>query len=145
MFSILVFFILFSSCTKDDDSSSGLIEYPDTGFYGKNILNHNDTVFLCDIGPIYGDGEFNSMKAILLSSNSKLRIEIKGIRLAVYNNQGWNTNFSLHLYDDYIFEAENYVSADLQIHFCDEGIATIYIFENNDTIPTRTKSIKLIN
>jgi len=134
------------NCKKENEIIIEKISYPDNGFYGKNILS-NDTIYKCDIGPTFGDGNHNSMKAILPNSNSKLKVEIKGIRLALYCIQGWQTNAEEYpfRYDNYLFEAERAISPDLKVFFCGAGNATIKIYENNDTIPTRIKRISLIN
>ena len=137
---------LVNNCKEDNDIVIEKISYPDNGFYGKNILG-NDTIYKCDIGPTFGDGNYNSMKAILPNSNSKLKVEIKGKRLALYSIQGWQTNSEAYppRYDNYLFEAERAISPDLKVFFCGSGNATIKIYENNDTIPTRIKRISLIN
>ncbi len=151
MITLIISLSIFTNCRKDEekpiiseDIPTNRVEYPDSGFYGQNILNLTDTIYKCDIGPEYGDGKFNSMKAILSGSTSSVRVEIKGIRIAVYNTQGWNTNFTNFKYDDYVFEAENFVSADLKIFFCDEGTATVSIYENDEISPVRTKTLTLI-
>jgi hypothetical protein len=125
---------------------SGNPQYPDSGFYGKNILNLSDTIFLCDKGPDLGDGDYCSMKVKLRDIHSKVRVEITGKKVAVYDIQGWITNANSYpyIYDDYVFEAEGVLSSDLKIHFNDRGNATIKIYEDNNTSPTRVKIITLI-
>lgn len=139
----VVSLLFFVRCSNDDVNLEPVVEYPDSGFNGANILNLHDTIYLCDLGPTYGDGEFNSMKAILPNSSSKVRVEISGIRVAVYNNQGWQTNATPYMYNNYIFETENSISADLKIYFCGEGNALVKIYENNDSIPVRIKNLVL--
>lgn len=133
------------NCKKDDNNVIEKISYPDNGFYGNNILN-NDTIYKCDVGPNFGEGNYNSMKAVLPVSTSKLKVEIEGIRLAIYSNQGWQTNAKEipYRYDNYVFEAERAISPDLKLFFCGAGNAIIKIYENNDTIPTREKRISLV-
>lgn len=124
---------------------TGNSQYPDSGFYGMNILSLTDTIYKCDVGLDIGDGKYNSMKVKLHNINSKVRVEISGKRVAVYNVQGWTTNADPYVSDNnYIFETEGVLSADLKIHLGDPGKATIKIFEDNNTSPTRVKVITLI-
>jgi hypothetical protein len=125
---------------------SGNSQYPDSGFYGKNILNLSDTIYLCDIGPNLGDDDYCSMKVKLHNINSKVRVEITGKRVAVYEIQGWSTNAHSvpYIYDNYVFETEGVLSADLKIHFAGTGNATIKIYEDSNISPTRVKTITLI-
>ena len=125
---------------------SGNSQYPDSGFYGKNILNLSDTIFLCDVGPEIGDGNYCSMKVKLHDIQSKVRVEITGKRVAVYNIQGWSTNADSYpyIYDNYVFETEGVLSSDLRIHFSDKGNATIKIYEDSNASPTRVKIITFI-
>ena len=122
---------------------TGNPKYPEMGFHGKNILNLTDTIYPCDIGETIGDDEYNSMKVKLKSLSSKVRVEITGKRVAVYEVQGWSTNVTPYVYDDYVFETDGSLSADLKIHFSGPGGATIKIYEDNNTTPTRIKRITL--
>ena len=140
---ILLALIVASSCDKDEEQDVEIFDYPDSGFYGPNILNANDTVFLADTGPDYGDGNYNSMKAVVPNKTSELRVTIEGKRVVVYQNQGWFTNADPYRYDNYTFKAEGQITSDLKIHFCGGGSATIKIYENETEIPTRIKTIIL--
>ena len=125
---------------------SGNSQYPDSGFYGMNILNLSDTIFQGDIEPDFGDDYHCSMKVKLHNLNSKVRVELTGMQVVVYDIQGWITNANSfpYIHDNYVFEAEGVLSADLRIHFKGTGNATIKIYEDNNTSPTRIKTITLI-
>ena len=140
---LLLAIIFLTKCNKEEICDKCLFSYPDSGFYGLNILNIQDTIFKSDKGPTYCDGMYNSMKAYLPTHQSKLRVTIEGKRVCVRNNQGWSTNYSIYKYDNYIFQAEGQIIADLQIYFCDEGKATIKIYENNFDTYSRIKVIQL--
>jgi hypothetical protein len=142
--TFLLAIFLVTSCQKESATDDlELISYPDSGYFGKNILNTTDSIYKCDQPP-FGDGNFNSMKAFLPSINSKLKIEILGIGTAIYNNQSWFTNADIyHTYNN-VFEAQGIIYADLKVFFMGPGEATINIYENDDKKPTRIKHIKLI-
>ena len=125
---------------------SGNSQYPDSGFYGMNILNLSDSIYKADIGPDLGDDFHCSMKVKLHSINSKVRVEITGKQIAVYEIQGWSTNANSYPYiqDNYAFEAEGVLSADLRIHFNGTGNANIKIYEESNATPSRVKVITLV-
>ncbi len=83
------------------------------------------------------------MKVTFPELTSKVKVTIERKRIAVYNNQGWTTNFSIYTYNDYVFQAEGQTTADLKIHFCDPGQVTIKIYENNLELYPRVKVITL--
>jgi len=143
LLTLIIITLLVTDCSKDE---SFYIEYPDSGFFGKNILNINDTIFKYD-DLNYGDGYYYSMKAILPSMDNKIKIEITGTRIAAYNSQGWLYEPFNEEFDNYIFYSEGCISSDARIHFCSESEkrVTINIYENDDVIPTRIKSIVIKN
>jgi len=147
LFLVMITF-LFYNCEGDESVERVEITYPDSGYYGINILNMIDSIYHFDPGPGYGDDYPNSMKAIL-PSDSKLRVEIKGAQIAVYQIQGWFTNADIFQYQpdnyNYDFAAEGPISADLRIFFCGNAHAIINIYENGDSIPTRIKHLKFQN
>ncbi|MGC9341445.1 MAG: hypothetical protein ACP5E3_01990 [Bacteroidales bacterium] len=144
---IITSFLLFPGCNKEENTQiNNTIEYPDTGFYGINILNQADTVFTFDIGPGYGDGSYHSMKCVLPSVESSLKLVITGCRLSVYNSSGW-------VYEPFNYSTENtfytegMISSDLRIHFCSESEkeAILSFYENGSNTPTRIKTVRLEN
>lgn len=144
----LTLFLIFTSmipysCNKEEEYDVDIYDYPDKGFYGSNILNDKDTVFLADTDAEFGIYRYHSMKAILPNKTSKLRVTIEGKRVRIYQNQGWFTNADPNRYDNYTFQAEGQITADLKIHLCCRGPATIKIYENNSESPTRIKNITL--
>lgn len=144
-FIVLSLFALtfFTNCDKDEICDTCSFIYPDSGFHGLNILNLNDTVFMADLGDGLGDGKYCSMKASLPEPTSKLKVTIEGKRVGIYNNQGWSTNWTTHVYDNYIFQTEGQIFADLRIHFDNPGEVTIKIYENNFDSYARVKVIQL--
>lgn len=138
---LILISLLSSSCSKDDSGSDSKILYPDSGFYGKNILNTTDSIYQYDAGPEYADGYFSSMKAILPSIGSSLTVEITGTRVMVFQNQSWFTNTDYSHTENTSFRAEGLITADLKIYLFDGGEATIKLYENDSEIPTRIKRI----
>ena len=135
--------VFLTTCSKEEICDTCLFTYADSGFYGLNILNLHDTVYVADRGPDIGDGKYCSMKASLPDPTSKLMVTIEDKRVAVYNNQGWLTNWDPWTYDNYVFQAEGQTTADLKIHFNDPGQVIIKIYENNFDSYSRMKVIRL--
>ncbi len=120
--------------------------YPDSGYYGPNILNLTDTIYEADYsdnGIGRPDEPHSCMKVILPSPASKIKVTIEGKRIAVYYSQGWVSNWDPSVNDNYVFHAEGQITADLKIHFSDPGTATIKIYENNLELYPRVKVITL--
>ena len=145
--ALILSLILLTNCSKDETPDIFKIEYPDSGFYGINILNYQDTIFNYDDGGSYGDGFYYSMKSILYSMDNKLKIEIKGTRVTCYSGSGWLYEPYNRTYDNYVFYAEGSISSDLRIHLDSENPKDVLInfYENDDVLPTRIKKIRLEN
>ncbi len=113
-----------------------IIEYPETGMYGRNILYPSDTVY---------SGKFFSLAANLAEGTS-LKIKINGFDSAMwFYALGSSYNWSITIFDDSTksqeFTAiESDHSCDLNMLF-DNGKFLIEYFEMGASSPTRTKTI----
>jgi hypothetical protein len=113
-----------------------IIDYPEEGLYGKNILSLNDT--------IYG-GDYFSLAANLAEGTS-LKIKINGFDSAMwYYAVGSSNNWSITQFD-YETKSQEFTaiesdhSCDLNMLF-DNGKFLIEYFEMGATSPTRSKTI----
>lgn len=128
------------ACTKDDDS----ILFPETGFYGENILDKSKTeIFVRE----------NSMQ-VLVPKGAQFKAEIKGldtsmeglmptgiwyIEVVSVNNWAIET-FNEHNFTQTFTVIDAGLTSDLRI-FLDKGRYDINYFEGGSTNPTFTKTI----
>ncbi len=113
-----------------------IIEYPETGLYGKNILSLSDTIY---------NGEFFSLAANLAEGTS-LKIKIKGYDSAIWyyslgSSNNWSiTGFDFNTKSQEFTAIESGHSCDLKMLF-DGGKFLIEYFEMGASSPTRIKTI----
>ena len=139
--TVILVFSFCSACEKDKVS----IKYPRYGDYGENVLQI-DSIDIKSSGDGYNKISY-SLRAELPSSTI--------LKLVLKNNPtssgDWDftsksrIGWSIDNYDIQNnlqrFFAYGPIVCDLRICFYRSGIAEIEFYENNDTIPARTKTI----
>lgn len=119
---------------------TGIIEYPETGKHGANILDKTKTE--------YTAGTY-SMKAIL-PNGTKLMVKISGQNWyypAFQNNTAWESSDWNDTDNSRIFTATKTGDIDFEILFESfqystwSNITNIFVYENNDLEPTWSKKI----
>jgi hypothetical protein len=161
---LLILMVLFSifSCKKDPEKNDSLqkIEYPESGFYGPNLLSTKITD--------YNNSEGNDLSTSLaakIPDNSSLRIEVYTTpinNLAGYDTTkpqdipysfygmplgqadlGWAfTDFdNVHKKQVFITTKES-CTVDLHVVLASKGGAILSIYENGSLMPARVKTLK---
>ncbi|MDF1572957.1 MAG: hypothetical protein P1P82_15215 [Bacteroidales bacterium] len=135
-FGALLSIILLStliSCVDDHNQ----IEYPQSGEYGQNLLAiESDTIFTGDY----------SLHAIL-EEETFLDVKISSMSWAFESNSmNGNWEASPYEFSDYsrILSSLKTGEIDAEILLRSSSNLSIEVFENGDTIPTWTKSIRVI-
>ncbi len=128
--------ILLTSCKKES------IEYPTDGHYGVNILDESTTTFY--LAPTYSLHaklpDENSIKIVFTNTSTNILSEWWGYTL------GSDVNLILSPYNEstgvQTFESvDGALEIDLSMNFGGNGSATVDIYENGASTPTRTKLI----
>lgn len=140
IFALLCILAL-SSCEEEEKLQ---ITYPDTGFYGVNLLNTSDSTVTYMRGIPAESNFFYSLKASVPDFNYTVELHITGSKVGITSGQGWwvSSGNAYSETDTLILYAEGPVTADIGISFYDEGYASIAIFENNNEQASRIKTIK---
>jgi len=144
-----LFFLLFASSTvllvsSCDDEDEPEIQYPETGFYGDNILMKGKTEYTA---------ERNSLQA-KLPEGKQLKVIITGLSVtstATYMSGIWgyeagsSNNLAISIFDpsDYtqvIQSIDGGLTCDLAIRF-EKGTFRIDYYENDAASPTYSKEI----
>jgi hypothetical protein len=130
-----------SSCDDDDELE---IQYPETGFYGDNILMKGKTEYT---------DERNSLQA-KVPEGKQLKVVITGLSVTStanymsgiwYYEAGSSNNLAISIFDssDYaqVFQSiDGGLTCDLAIRF-EKGTFRIDYYENNAVSPTDSKTI----
>ncbi|NLJ82485.1 MAG: hypothetical protein GX330_05100 [Bacteroidales bacterium] len=119
------------------------IDYPEFSTYGENILYGEKTSFSDD-----WSSDWNLSLAANLPKGASLKIIIKGGLWSYEALPNKPVNWTISEYDfnlqQQTFTAtESGKNCDLIISFEESGTYTIEYYENNSTIPTRTKTINI--
>jgi len=132
--------IMFLTSSCDDDEDRPEIQYPETGFYGNNILMKGKTEY---------DNVENSLQA-KLPEGKKLKIVITGLSVTSqtgfwYWLVGTSNNWAITKFDfssnTQIFQSiDGGLTCDLGMRF-DEGTFRIDYYENDATSLTYSKTI----
>ena len=125
-----------------------IIQYPDSGGFYPNLLSHNITIF--PKAPLYTNSvgicailpEHTSLRVVIVNSyalwfGSNMQLEPPN------SCGGWQYTFPMGVYDDISTVQTGFVEYYQTLFLtCDSvDTATIYIYENGATTPTRIKHI----
>lgn len=124
-----------------------LIQYPDSGKSGYNLLMYGKTDFIEQVNNKPYDGTFNLNITAIVPKLAQVKILIKFNNDNTWEidptNSGWIVEFNWKEPNVFIFTKDNTRELlDLKINLINTGTATIEIFENGLDVPTRVKNIK---
>ena len=152
LMTILLFTLMaLASCKKDSDQSAGTVEqgitYPDSVFYGKNILVFPDSTVLTD-GAVYGMGAALQKDAnlVLVITNLSPVDSVTGHQPGWFHGEtiGWLAGNYNTANQSQKFTAVQKGKIDMQMNFLSfgfHGLCKIDFYENSTAI-TRTKYLK---
>lgn len=140
--SAFIVVILISSCR--DNGVTPIIEYPETGFYGENVLNKPKLNFT----------QFGSSMQCKIPKGQKLKIRIIGIkekksfRFSKTWYYGSTNNWAVSAFDttnmyQTFTSIDSGLTSDARVDFANDGTFTIEYYENDSSVPTFTKTIKV--
>ena len=138
---IVIAMIFFCACKKEKDE----IIYPSKGIYGDNIISLDSTKIISS-----GNGPplYNYSMRAELPLNTSLKVIMKNNSAGgapwsfeMASKTGWSIDNYNTLKNSQQFVAYGQIICDLKMNFYSSGAAEIWIYENNDTIPTRVKNI----
>lgn len=121
------------------------IIYPANGYYGANFLRLDTLTLKGMAGPTSQPSHFYSLKAEL-PDNSTLRVRITiisggGWFITLGAQTGWLVGTYQYPAGYQEFSATGKLSCDMSIFFKGNGAATMEVYENGATSPTRVKQL----
>ena len=130
--------LLVSSC--DEDAVKASIEYPDTGFYGVNILAKERTSYTTENSSFQAKiPEGQKLKVIITALNPTLPTDVW--YLSSLNNWAVST-LDVNTYTQVFQSIDGGLTSTLLIYFY-TGSFKIDYYENDDSSPTATKTIEV--
>lgn len=129
------------------------LAYSSKGNYGLNIISEDTVIIKASISPNNSIKYYYSFKAELPASTS-LKVIIKHTNNPTNNNiwdytlnsiQGWGVDTFDWSTGSQTFYANGPVVGDLQIYFIGQGSAIINFYKDQETSPSRTKTITWYN
>ena len=136
--SMLGVMLLVSSC--DEDVVEASIEYPDTGFYGVNILAKEKTSYTTENSSFQAKiPEGQKLKVVVTSLTPTFPTGVWGV--GSFNNWAVST-FDINTYTQIFQSIDGGLTSTLLIYFY-TGSFKIDYYENDASSPTATKTIEV--
>ena len=144
--------------TTNFEITESLIDYPETGLYGKNLLNRTDTLFAasmnnpCSLHAILPESTKLKVKISFVSTISDSNSDSTNHSAVSFRKPGWlysvssNHNWSITIFDTNTYTqtftaVEDNGSCDLRLYF-EKGRFRVDFYEMGSATPTRTKFIR---